>query len=73
MNININSPRIWRIRRINADKTGFKNPRKSAKSAVYSITAKTLLSSSKTPDPWFGIKYTMNLFRGCQHHCIYCD
>ena len=37
------------------------------------IEAKTLLSSSKEPDPWFGIKYTMNLFRGCQHHCIYCD
>ncbi len=65
-----------RIRRITADRTGFNNPRKSAasaKSAVYSITAKTLLASSKTPDPWFGIKYTMNLFRGCQHHCIYCD
>ena len=69
-------PQIWQIRRIAADKTGVKNPRKSApsaKSAVYSITAKTLLSSSKDPDPWFGIKYTMNLFRGCQHHCIYCD
>jgi DNA repair photolyase len=37
------------------------------------ITAKTLLSSSKHPDPWFGVKYTMNLYRGCQHQCIYCD
>lgn len=37
------------------------------------IEAKTLLSSSKQPDHWFGIKYTMNLYRGCQHHCIYCD
>jgi DNA repair photolyase len=41
--------------------------------AVRTIEAKTLLSSHKTPDSWFGIKYTMNLYRGCQHHCIYCD
>jgi DNA repair photolyase len=40
---------------------------------VREIHAKTLLSAAKTPDPWFGIKYTMNLYRGCQHHCIYCD
>jgi DNA repair photolyase len=37
------------------------------------IFAKTLLSSAKQPDQWFGIKYTMNLYRGCQHQCIYCD
>ena len=43
------------------------------KAKYNTIEAKTLLSSSKEPDPWFGIKYTMNLFRGCQHHCIYCD
>ncbi len=41
--------------------------------AVRTIEAKTLLASHKTPDPWFGIKYTLNLYRGCQHHCIYCD
>jgi DNA repair photolyase len=41
--------------------------------AVREIEAKTLLSSSKRPDPWFGLKYTMNLYRGCQHRCIYCD
>ncbi len=40
---------------------------------VREIEAKTLLSSSKQPDPWFGIKYTLNLYRGCMHHCIYCD
>jgi DNA repair photolyase len=40
---------------------------------VREIEAKTLLSSATQPDPWFGIKYTMNLYRGCQHHCIYCD
>ena len=26
--------------------------------AVREIEAKTLLSSSKQPDPWFGLKYT---------------
>jgi len=41
--------------------------------AVRTIEAKTLLASHKTPDAWFGIKYTLNLYRGCQHHCIYCD
>jgi DNA repair photolyase len=40
---------------------------------IREITAKTLLSSSRQPDPWFGIRYTMNLYRGCQHQCIYCD
>ncbi|MFH1085509.1 MAG: radical SAM protein, partial [Chloroflexota bacterium] len=25
------------------------------------------------PDPWFGIKYNMNIYCGCQHQCIYCD
>ena len=40
---------------------------------VREIEAKTILSSCKQPDPWFGIKYTMNLYRGCGHHCIYCD
>ena len=37
------------------------------------IEAKTLLSHVKQPDPWFGLKYNMNLYRGCQHRCIYCD
>ena len=38
------------------------------------IPAKTILSKVKNgPDPWFGISYNMNLYRGCQHQCIYCD
>lgn len=40
---------------------------------IKEITARTLLSPVKYPDPWFGLKYTMNLYRGCQHQCIYCD
>ncbi len=40
---------------------------------IKEIAAHTLLSSNSKPDPWFGIKYTMNLYRGCQHQCIYCD
>jgi len=40
---------------------------------IEEITARVLLSSAKAPDPWFGLKYTMNLYRGCQHQCIYCD
>jgi len=37
------------------------------------IRAKTLLSHRTHPDPWFGCKYNMNIYRGCQHQCIYCD
>ncbi len=38
------------------------------------INAKTILSNTgKKVDPYFGIKYNMNLYRGCQHNCIYCD
>jgi len=35
--------------------------------------AKKLLSHMRQPDDWFGLKYNMNLYRGCQHQCIYCD
>jgi DNA repair photolyase len=37
------------------------------------IQAKVLLAHVKQPDTWFGLKYNMNLYRGCQHGCIYCD
>ena len=40
---------------------------------IKEVTARTILSPVKQPDPWFGLKYSMNLYRGCQHHCIYCD
>jgi DNA repair photolyase len=34
--------------------------------------AKTLLSTI-SGDEVFGDKYNMNLYRGCEHRCIYCD
>ena len=40
---------------------------------IKEIQAKTLLASITHPDPWFGMKYNLNLYRGCQHQCIYCD
>jgi DNA repair photolyase len=40
---------------------------------VSEIRSKTILNHVKQPDPWFGLKYNMNLYRGCQHQCIYCD
>ncbi len=40
---------------------------------ITEIVAKSLLTSVKQPDPWFGQKYNFNLYRGCQHQCIYCD
>ncbi len=41
--------------------------------AIHEIQAKTLLASNPRPDPWFGIRYNMNIYRGCEHQCIYCD
>jgi DNA repair photolyase len=40
---------------------------------VRDIEARVVLSPVRQPDPWFGLRYGMNLYRGCQHRCIYCD
>ncbi|OGI09045.1 MAG: radical SAM protein [Candidatus Margulisbacteria bacterium GWF2_35_9] len=40
---------------------------------IQEINAKSILTHIKQPDDWFGLKYNMNLYRGCQHGCIYCD
>jgi DNA repair photolyase len=37
------------------------------------LQAKTVLIPCKRPDTWFGTHYTLNLYRGCQHQCVYCD
>ncbi len=36
------------------------------------IQAKNIVIKTKTPY-WFGTDYTMNIYRGCSHGCIYCD
>jgi len=40
---------------------------------IKEIEAKTLVARVKGLDTYFGLDYGMNLYRGCQHHCIYCD
>lgn len=40
---------------------------------IKEIHSKTILNHVKQPETWFGLKYNMNLYRGCQHQCIYCD
>ena len=40
---------------------------------VPTVPAKTIISTNKSPDAWFGLDYGMNLYRGCSHGCIYCD
>jgi len=39
---------------------------------IEEIQAKSILSRIKN-DSYFGLSYNMNLYRGCQHACIYCD
>ena len=39
---------------------------------IKEIEAKTILNKSKHPSGWFGVVYGMNIYRGCQHDCIYC-
>jgi DNA repair photolyase len=40
---------------------------------VQYIESKSILSKIKGRDTLFGIARNMNLYRGCQHGCIYCD
>jgi len=37
------------------------------------INSKSILVRNKNPENWFGIYYNLNVYRGCQHECIYCD
>ncbi len=40
---------------------------------IKEIEGKVLLSRNKMPSGWFGCKYLFNIYRGCEHKCIYCD
>lgn len=37
------------------------------------IDAKQILSNWSKGDGWFGNNYNMNIYKGCNHGCIYCD
>jgi DNA repair photolyase len=37
------------------------------------VDAKSLTGIYGTVDPWLLARYGMNLYRGCEHGCIYCD
>jgi len=37
------------------------------------IPAKTIISGYTENNPWFGNNYSMNIYKGCCHGCIYCD
>ena len=40
---------------------------------VKEIQAKSILRKHKKVDSWFVSRYGMNLYRGCEHNCVYCD
>ncbi len=40
---------------------------------IQEIRVKTIVSRVSGIDTYFGLDYGMNFYRGCQHHCIYCD
>ena len=40
---------------------------------IHEINAKSLLRKMKRIDSWFISAYGMNLYRGCEHNCGYCD
>ena len=37
------------------------------------ITSKGILYPVRGEDDWFGLSYNLNLYRGCEHQCVYCD
>jgi DNA repair photolyase len=37
------------------------------------VQVKGILNHISGEDEWFGLSYNMNLYRGCEHQCIYCD
>ncbi|HEY3358676.1 MAG TPA: radical SAM protein [Polyangia bacterium] len=41
--------------------------------AYHEVLAKSITRRAGTTDPWFLGRYGMNLYRGCEHGCLYCD
>ena len=37
------------------------------------IKTRTIMTKSDQGNRWFGIDYHMNLYKGCNMGCIYCD
>ena len=37
------------------------------------VEARTITRVHGMTDPWFLGRWGMNLYRGCQHGCLYCD
>jgi DNA repair photolyase len=37
------------------------------------VQVKGILNTVRGEDAWFGLAYNLNLYRGCEHQCIYCD
>ena len=40
---------------------------------IKEIHAKAILTRNKSPEYWFGVDCNINMYKGCQHGCIYCD
>ena len=40
---------------------------------IKEVEAKSILRKQKKIESWFLTRYGMNLYRGCQHNCVYCD
>lgn len=40
---------------------------------IAEIEAKSALIPAADPRQWFGVNHTLNIYRGCEHQCIYCD
>lgn len=40
---------------------------------IHEIEAKSILRKHRRIDSWFLSRYGMNLYRGCEHNCVYCD
>ena len=40
---------------------------------IKDVYAKTAFTQTGNPGGWFGCRYNMNPYRGCEHRCIYCD